>query len=268
MPADKRSPAESVSIGIPAYNEERCIAGAVREALEVGRQTGADFEVLVVDDGSRDGTAEILAGLAMHHPQLRVVRHAENRGIGAAMARLCSEASMDLLFLNAADGQWRMTELLPMREAMRDQALDLVIGARIQKRYTPYRRLISVLGRVLCERLFGFELWDPTSIVLLREPVRRIAVGSRGVFAHTERIVRARALGYRAGKVDVEHLPRSSGRGHGASLANILLALRECASFYAEFRTGLSASQAPAPSAHGVGQSRSAASGAPTTRDR
>lgn len=246
MHAERRNLSESITIGIPAFNEQANIERVVQEALFVGRDIGVELEVLVVDDASIDQTPSILAQLVDANPEVRVIRNSRNRGIGGSIAVLCAEAGKDLLFLNAADGQWRMSELLRMRDVLYSQSLDLVIGARARKRYTPYRKAVSWLFRVLCERLFGFRLWDPGSIILMRKSVRHIPVQSVGVFAHAERIIRAQAMGLQAGKADVEHFPRVSGRAQGASLANIVLALREGARFVAVYRRERDASRAAA----------------------
>ena len=235
---------ESLTIAIPAHNEKGNIERAVLEAIDVGRRAGVDFEVLVVDDASGDGTAEILERLGREHPELRVVRHDENRGIVGSFKTIYSQARKELLFMNAADGQWSMEELFPMLEALRSGPFDLVIGNRARKHYTPYRRFVSACFRILSEKLFQVKLWDPGSIKLMREPIRRIPVDSRGVFEQAERIIRAHALGYRVAKVDVEHLPRTSGRGRGASWRNVVGGVRDLARFYIRFRRGLASSPA------------------------
>jgi dolichol-phosphate mannosyltransferase len=227
---------ESLTIGIPAYNEKDNIEGAVLEAIETGRKVASDFEVLVVDDASTDGTSEILSRLAREHRELRVVRHPENRGIVGAFQSLYKETRKDLLFMNASDRQWRMDEVVPMLAALRGLPCDLVIGNRASKQYTPYRKIISASFRILCESLFGVRVWDPGSIKLMRAPVRLIPTESKGVFEQAERIIRAHALGYRVAKVDVAHLPRASGRAGGASWRNIVSGVADLIRFYRSFR--------------------------------
>ena len=209
---------ESITIGIPAYDEEKNIEEIVRDAVEIGRPTTDDLEILVVDDASTDGTAEILQRLGTEYPELRVVRHSKNGGIIASFMTIFGETRKELLFIIAADRQWKMEELPKMLEVMRTGPYDLVIGNRVSKQYTPYRKIISSSFRVLCETLFRVKVWDPGSIKLMRAPIREIQVDSRGVFEQAERIIRAYALGYKVTKVDVEHMPRTSGKARGASL--------------------------------------------------
>src|SRR6185436_7613327 len=155
-----------------------------------------------------------------------------------AFLSLYSNTRKDLLFMNAADRQWRMDEMFKMREAMQRDNLDLVVGNRVDKQYTLYRKLVSHSFRIFSETLFGVPLWDPGSIKLMREPIRRIPVISTGVFEQAERIIRAHHLGYRVGKVDVDHLPRTAGKAGGASLKNVRSALRELAAFHRAYRKG------------------------------
>ena len=84
---------ESISVFFPAYNDEASIAGLVGEALALLPSLTDDFEVIVVDDGSTDGTARVLEGLARADPRLRVVRHEVNRGYGAALRTGFASAS-------------------------------------------------------------------------------------------------------------------------------------------------------------------------------
>lgn len=230
---------ESITIGIPAYNERNNIESAVLEAIEVGRRAAEDFEVLVVDDASNDGTGDILQRLAREHAELRVVRHPRNSGIIASFSSLYANTRKELLFMNAADRQWRMDELFKMLDELRAGPYDLVIGNRVDKQYTPYRKLISSSFRLLCEILFRVRVWDPGSIKLMREPIRHIPVISNGVFEQAERIIRAHALGYRISKVDVDHMPRTSGKARGASWRNVLGSARELIRFYIAFRKGI-----------------------------
>ena len=231
--------AESITIAIPARNEKENIESVVLDALRVGRQATDDLEVIVVDDHSTDGTYEILQALASQHPQLRVIRHPEHRGIVGAFKTIYEETRKELLFMNASDRQWRMEELFPMREALRQGPHDLVIARRVEKRYTPFRKFVSACYRISCETLFRVKVWDPGSIMMMREPIRRIQVMSTGVFEPAERVIRAHAMGYRVTKVDVEHLPRTSGRATGASWKNIRGAVRELIAFYIYYRREL-----------------------------
>ena len=229
---------ESLTIGIPAYNEERNIERAVGEAVAVAARAAEDWEVLVVDDASTDATPARLAALQAAHPRLRVIRHERNGGIVASLKALCREARGEIVFLNASDGQWPMEELFPMLEALRRLPCDLVVGNRAVKQYTLWRKVISTSFRLFTETLYGVKVWDPGSIKLMRRPVARIVTTCSGVFEQAERIIRARAMGFRVEKVDVRHNPRTSGLARGASWRNIAAGVLECLTFRLTFRAG------------------------------
>src|SRR5205823_15031218 len=120
-----------VSICIPAYNEEYTIEEVVKSASVTLDQTGLPGEILVLDDRSVDRTWEILQRLKGIFPQLQIRRHQVDQGIAKTFTELYHWASMDLVFLNSADGQWKMQILLTMLPLMKDS--DLVVARRKQK---------------------------------------------------------------------------------------------------------------------------------------
>lgn len=207
---------DSLSIVIPAFNEEASIAATVADALAAGAAEVDTLEVVVCDDGSRDRTGAILRELAASEPRLRVLDRRRNRGIEASIRSLYAAARHDWVFLNSADRQWPMTMLHPLADAARAGA-DLVIGVRRNKRdvYTQYRQAISwAYERVV--RALGAPGGDPGSIKLGRRELLHRAVVARGVFAEGERVVRAAREGARVVEVPVEFHRRSAGKATGA----------------------------------------------------
>src|SRR5262245_22442155 len=95
----------SLSVFFPAFNDEGSIAELIREALEVARQITNDYEVIVVNDGSSDGTAAALDELASREPRLRAIHHPRNRGYGGALRSGFESATKDLIFYTDGDGQ-------------------------------------------------------------------------------------------------------------------------------------------------------------------
>jgi glycosyltransferase involved in cell wall biosynthesis len=123
----ERLTARGVSLVVPAYNEEDGIEGVV--ARLSGLTLGVPVELVVVDDGSRDRTAEVLAQIAPRYPGLRVVRHAVNRGYGAALKTGFARARHDVVVITDADGTYpenRIAELL----ACIDDGAEMAVGAR------------------------------------------------------------------------------------------------------------------------------------------
>jgi len=102
---------DSISVAIPAYNEEANLERVVREALRELEKTGREHEVLVVDDGSQDRTGEIADALAAENPRVRVIHHPENQGWRDALQTLFGHAQGDLVFLIPGDNQHDITQL-------------------------------------------------------------------------------------------------------------------------------------------------------------
>jgi len=201
----------SLSIVIPAFDEEASIAQTVADAFEVGSRVTGALEVLVCNDGSRDATGELARAAGAS-----VLDRAVNRGIEASMRALYAHARHEWVFLMSADRQWPMTALEPMAAAAAGGA-DFVIGVRPNKRevYTRYRRVVS-WGYERIVRALGAPGGDPGSIKLARRELLHAAVAARGVFAEGERVIRAARGGARVVEVPVEFHRRGAGKATGA----------------------------------------------------
>jgi glycosyltransferase involved in cell wall biosynthesis len=209
-----------VTICIPAYNEETTIAHVVKDAGSVLEQIAIPGEILVIDDCSVDGTWNILCNIQKTLPALQIRRHAVNQGIAATFAELYQWASKALVFLNSADGQWKMAALLDLLPMAGEY--DLIIARRRQKHYGLGRLLVSWLFNAVPVIFFATPTYDAGSVKLVRREIYDIPLISSGVFGEAERIIRARRRGFRVGVKEVEHFPRRAGTASGAKLSLIL----------------------------------------------
>jgi glycosyltransferase involved in cell wall biosynthesis len=212
-----------VSICIPAFNEEQTIEEAIKTAVLTLQESGLSGEILVLDDCSTDRTWEILRSCKDSVPQLQIRRNEMNLGIAKTFAELYRWAKMDLVFLNSADGQWRMETLLEMLPLAK--RYDLIVARRKEKHYGLNRQIVSWFFNVLPLLLFGTRTYDAGSVKLVQHEIYEIEIKSTGVFAEAERIIRAARLGYRIGFVEVNHFPRKSGKASGAKLSLIVEAV-------------------------------------------
>ncbi len=225
-PGRPEAEAVDLSVVMPVYNEQAALPEVLEEAAAALRGAPFRYEIVLVDDASTDGSAEILEAFQRRHPDtVRVIRHRANRGITGACETLYAAARGAFVFLNASDGQWRTAECLQMM-ALRDR-FDLVVGKRKRKQYGPWRRFVSGAFNLLPRLLFGAETHDAGSIKLFRKEVLAIPLCSTGPFREAERILRARRRGYHVGVVEVEHRPRHGGRETGARWALVFGALRD-----------------------------------------
>ncbi|MGE3273067.1 MAG: glycosyltransferase family 2 protein [Chloroflexota bacterium] len=217
----------SISAVLPAYNEEQVIAHSVAAMVKTLEALDADYEIIVVNDGSRDRTGEILAQLGQENPRVRMVAHERNQGYGAALWTGFTSARKDLVFLTDGDKQFDVDELrllLPMMDGA-----DMAIGYR-QKRADPPMRLLNAWGwKLLVNGLFGYTARDIDCAFKLfrRSILDRVDVHARGATFSAEFLIKARRLGYVIRERAVSHYPRPAGVATGAKPAVIIRAFRE-----------------------------------------
>lgn len=153
-------PKLSISALFPAYNDESSIATLVVTAIAILTKYSNDFEVIVVDDGSRDKTAEILENLRVcYSPRVRIVTHPENRGYGAALRSGFATASKDFIFYTDGDGQYDVGELPHLLRLMGPE-VGLVNGYKIKRRDPRHRIVIGQLYNRFAKWLFHINLRD------------------------------------------------------------------------------------------------------------
>jgi dolichol-phosphate mannosyltransferase len=208
---------QSLSIVLPAYNEEANIEKQVRACLDFLQPSFADYEVIVVDDGSRDRTGEIVRALAAADPHVRVVTHPTNLGYGRALADGFRAARCDVVFYTDSDNQFDVREIadaLPLLASpQQPDGADAVFGFRVY-RYDSvlrcilswgYNRLVRVLFRVKVRDVdCAFKLWT-------RAVNERLDLESHDFFIDTEMVAKIRRLGFRTVEKGVRHYPRTAG---------------------------------------------------------
>src|SRR5579859_4075080 len=152
-------PAKGLSIFFPAYNDSGTIASLVITALRTARKLTPDHEVIVINDGSADGTPGILEELASIYPQVRIVTHEKNRGYGGALRTGFATATRELIFYTDGDAQYDPAEMEGLWRRF-DQNVDLVNGYKISRSDPLHRIIIGRIYHHLVRTLFGLPLRD------------------------------------------------------------------------------------------------------------
>ncbi|HEY3787354.1 MAG TPA: glycosyltransferase family 2 protein [Urbifossiella sp.] len=221
----------SLSLVLPAYNEAAVIAAAVAEAETALAKLFPDFEILVVDDGSSDATAAIVRRGLAAAPHTRLLRHAENRGYGAALRTGFEAARFDLVAFTDADCQFDLLDLGMMTELSAD--FPIVAGRRVDRKDSWLRRFYSWGYNKLAQALLGTGVHDCDCAlkVFRREALAKLLPESRGFFVNAEMLTRARLLGYKKTEVPVAHRPRLGGESK-VSLLEIPRTLRTMLAFW------------------------------------
>ena len=229
--------APELSLVFPVFDEEDNVGPLLDSAVALGRRLGRSFEIVVVDDGSRDESAGRIAAARALHPEIRAVHHPSNRGYGAALRSGLREARGELVFFSDADLQFDLDEV--ERLLAHTGSFDVVAGYRAPRRDPWGRRVLAWGWGTLVNALFALDVRDIDCAFKLfrREVLDAIPIASIGAFVNTEILVRARAAGFRIRQVPVTHRPRRAGRPSGASPRVIARALLELATLYRELRT-------------------------------
>jgi glycosyltransferase involved in cell wall biosynthesis len=217
----------SISVFFPCYNEQGNVARVVQKALKVLDGLGADYEVIIVNDGSADETGRIADELAAQHGRIRVIHHPHNRGYGAALQSGFRAATKELVFYTDGDDQFDVAEMPPLLELIRDY--DIVSCYRLNRQDPLVRRINGWCWTQLVNLLFGLRLRDIDSAFKLyrREIFDDMPLCSTGALIDTEVLARATRQGCKIVQRGVHHYPRTAGAQTGASLRVILRAFRE-----------------------------------------
>ncbi len=220
-----------LSYFFPAHNEEANIEGLVAEALETLPSLADQFEIIAVDDGSRDGTPRLADELAARHPDLvRVVHHSVNLGYGAALQSGFAAARYELIAFTDGDRQFKVVDIgrLTARSAQAD-APDVVVGFRIKRADAFIRTLYARAFRLANRTFFDLRVTDVDGACKLfrRAALEDIRVESDGAFFSAELLIKLREAGRSVVEVGVPHYPRTAGSATGAKPTVILRAVRD-----------------------------------------
>jgi hypothetical protein len=217
----------SLSLVLPAFNEEANVGIVVRDSLRELPAFTDSFEIIVVDDGSRDNTAGVVAELASTDDRVRLIRHGRNRGYGAALTTGFRESTGDYVMFMDADRQFDIADLRLLAPFAAEY--DIVAGFRMERNDPLHRRVFAEAFNVAVRVLFGVHLRDiDCAFKLFRgDLLRGMSLSAPGALINTEIQAKARRQGASLQQVGVHHYPRVAGQPSGGSLRVIVRALGE-----------------------------------------
>lgn len=213
---------ESISITIPAFNEEKNIEKVVKEAVEAASRLTRDYEVLLVDDGSTDGTRKIIQKLSKQK-RIRAIYHKKNKGFTGAMKSCLSNAKKHLVFLAPADGQFDFGQLPKFIDAIR--GYDMAIGYKEKRTDGIFRNLSSWAIYSLYKILFNVPIREISTVFMWRRRVIEavnVEANDRGAMFLYEFFYKALQKKFKYVEVPISWRPRRAGRAKGRDLKNIL----------------------------------------------
>jgi glycosyltransferase involved in cell wall biosynthesis len=220
-----------LSYFFPAHNEEPNLRGLVEEALETLPTLAEEFEIVIVDDGSRDATPAIADELAAANAGIvRAVHHPTNLGYGAALLSGFRASRYELVAFTDGDRQFRVADLGRLTERLAgSDSPDAVVGYRIKRADPLVRTIYARIYRFANRVWFGLKVRDVDCACKLfrRESLEGIAVASGGAFFSAELLIKLRASGRNIVEVGVPHHPRTAGSPTGAKPSVVLRAVRD-----------------------------------------
>ncbi|MBO0724343.1 MAG: glycosyltransferase family 2 protein [Blastocatellia bacterium] len=211
-----------LSVFFPAFNDEDSIARLIHEALEVAPRITNDYEVIVVNDGSSDGTAAALNDLASKEPRLRVIHHPRNRGYGGALRSGFESATKDLIFYTDGDGQYDVRELANLAPLMIED-VDVVNGYKIRRSDSRRRIVLGGIYKFMARWMFGLPIRDVDCDFRLmrREAIQSVTLTSTSGVICTEMIYKLTKAGYRFAETPVHHYQRLHGQSQFFTLRRV-----------------------------------------------
>jgi glycosyltransferase involved in cell wall biosynthesis len=225
-----------LSFFFPAYNEEANVAKTIQKAQQILPEIAVTWEIIPVNDGSRDKTKEIIDQLAQSDPHLHPVHHEKNSGYGAALISGFQAAQYEWIFFTDGDLQFDLREISSLIE--RCDEGDLILGYRRNRQDPWNRKLNAKLWGSLVKFLFGFQVRDvDCAFKLIKKNVfKKIQLHARGAMISTELLACAYKEHFRFVEVPVTHYPRQAGSPTGAKLSVIFKAFQELFRLYKQLK--------------------------------
>lgn len=216
-----------LSVFFPCYNEEKNLKRTVDLAVKVLQKVARKWEILIIDDGSKDRSPEIARSLKKKYaPNLRIITHKPNRGYGAAFKSGLYHARYDWIAFTDSDGQFDFSEISQFIDTQKKTQADLVIGYYLKRQVSRTVILTSKIWEIIVFILFGLKVRDiDCGFKLIRKKVVDTVPqlqSERGAFISSEFLIKAKQAGFRIVEIPVHHYPRSAGQATGRKL-NVIL---------------------------------------------
>ncbi|MEK7163605.1 MAG: glycosyltransferase, partial [Patescibacteria group bacterium] len=230
----------SLTVVVPAYNEEGNIAKCLDSLDKYFRKSDFDYEIIVVNDGSKDKTGEIVKGLSKKIKNLHLVEHFPNRGYGGSLKAGFAVAKKDLIVMAHSDNQFDFSQVKLLLALLEKNNADIVSGVRSQEG-SVYRKFLRWGWNTLVRALFGYLATDIDCgfKVFKKDILQKINLSSDGAMIDTQLYAGARARGLKIVEIPVTHLPRTSGQSTGGNSKVIIKAIKELFIFWWQLKNEL-----------------------------
>jgi glycosyltransferase involved in cell wall biosynthesis len=216
-----------LSVFFPCYNEEANINATFNKALPIIKEIATKWEIIIIDDGSKDKTSQIAKKLQAQFPNtVKVITHHPNRGYGAAFKSGLYGSRYSWIAFTDADGQFDFSEVKLLINKQRQTKSDLVIGYYLARKVPPLVILTSKIWELIVFLLYGLRVTDIDCgfKLISKKIVDTIPQleAERGAFINSEFLIKAKKAGFKISEVGVHHYPRKEGQATGRQIKVIL----------------------------------------------
>lgn len=215
-----------LSLFFPAYNEEGNAKETILKAKKVLLKTAKKWEIIVVNDGSKDKTREIVESLSNEDERIRVINHDINKGYGGAFKSGLYNAKYNWITFTDIDGQFDFSEIDKFIEKQKETNADLVIGYYKKRQVSKFKILTSKLWEFVVYMLFGLHVKDIDCgfKLISKKVIDKISKleSERGAFISSEFLIKAKRAGFKIAEIPVTHYPRLQGKGTGRDIKVII----------------------------------------------
>ncbi len=220
-----------LTVFFPAYNEEANITETVEKAITVLPTVASKWEILIINDGSKDKTGKVIDAIAKKHKHVRPIHHEVNRGYGAALKSGLYNAAYEWITFTDADGQFDFSEVTNFIETQRKTKADLVVGYYKKRQVSTFKILTSKLWEMAVFLLFGLKVTDIDCgfKLISKKVVDKIPQleSERGAFISSEFLIKSKRYGFKIVEIPVNHYPRTKGSGTGRDLNVIIQSFKD-----------------------------------------
>jgi glycosyltransferase involved in cell wall biosynthesis len=217
---------EELSVFFPCYNEEKNIKLTVDKAVKVLEKTAKKWEIIIVDDGSKDKTGEVALKIQKKYPNIKIVTHYPNRGYGAAFKSGLYNAKYQWIAFTDSDGQFDFSEIKNFISIQKKSKADIVIGYYIDRKVSKAVIISSKIWELIVFILFGLKVKDIDCgfKFINKKVVETIPKleAERGAFISSEFLIKAKKAGFKIVEIGVHHYPRTEGQATGRQFKVIL----------------------------------------------
>ena len=217
---------DSLSLFFPTYNEEGNIKKVVLNAKKTLLKTAKNWEIIVVNDGSKDDTMKIVSDLSKEEPRIRLINHRTNRGYGGSLQSGFYNSKYDWITFTDSDGQFDFSEIDNFIKTQKETNADLVIGYYKKRQVSKFKIITSKMWELAVFVLFGLHVKDVDCgfKLISKKVIEKIPrlESERGAFISSEFLIKSKKAGFKIVEIPITHYPRTAGKGTGRDIKVIV----------------------------------------------